>query len=79
MAEAQELVNRRIGESQTGGEREETFRLIFDRYYRSVYRFFEKRGFSTEECQDLTQETFLRVYKGMATFRGEARFETWLF
>ena len=39
----------------------------------------EHRGFSTEECQDLIQETFLRVYRGIGAFRGESRWEHWLF
>jgi RNA polymerase sigma-70 factor (ECF subfamily) len=62
-----------------GTGREESFRLLFDRFYWPLYRFFEHRGFSTEECQDLIQETFLRVYRGIGTFRGEARWEHWLF
>lgn len=59
--------------------REESFRLLFDRFYWPLFRFFERRGFSTEECQDLIQETFLRVYRGIGDFRGEARWEHWLF
>lgn len=61
----------------TGGE--ESFRTLFDRFYWPLYRFFEHRGFSTEECQDLIQETFFRVYRGIEAFRGEARWEHWLF
>jgi RNA polymerase sigma-70 factor (ECF subfamily) len=62
-----------------GPGREESFRLLFDRFYWPLFRFFEHRGFSTEECQDLIQETFLRVYRGIEGFRGEARWEHWLF
>jgi RNA polymerase sigma-70 factor (ECF subfamily) len=64
---------------RNGPGREESFRLLFDRFYWPLFRFFEHRGFSAEECQDLIQETFLRVYRGIATFRGEARWEHWLF
>jgi len=59
--------------------REESFRLLFDRFYGPLFRFFEHRRFSTEECQDLIQETFLRVHRGVGAFRGEARWEHWLF
>jgi RNA polymerase sigma-70 factor (ECF subfamily) len=59
--------------------REESFQLLFDRYYWPLFRFFEGRGFSTEECQDLVQETFLRVHRGAGDFRGEARWDHWLF
>jgi RNA polymerase sigma-70 factor (ECF subfamily) len=62
-----------------GPRREESYRLLFNRFYWPLFRFFEHRGFSTEECQDLIQETFLRVYRGIESFRGEARWEHWLF
>jgi len=60
-------------------DREEQFRSIFDRHYGGVYSFFEKKGFSVEESADLAQETFLRVYTSLETFRRESSFETWLF
>ena len=59
--------------------REEGFRALFDQFHRPLLRFFQNRGFSTEESQDLIQETFLRVYLGIDAFRGEARWEHWLF
>ncbi|HEX7182637.1 MAG TPA: sigma-70 family RNA polymerase sigma factor [Thermoanaerobaculia bacterium] len=62
-----------------GPGHEESFRILFNRFYWPLFRFFEHRGFSTEECQDLIQETFLRVYRGIKAFRGEARWEHWLF
>lgn len=62
-----------------GVGREESFRTLFDRFYWPLFRFFEKRGFSREECRDLIQETFFRVYRGIEDFRGEARWEHWLF
>jgi RNA polymerase sigma factor (sigma-70 family) len=64
---------------QSGGDREEIFRLIFGTYYRKVQSFFAKRGFTEDECQDFIQETFLKVHRGLPAFRREARFETWLF
>jgi RNA polymerase sigma-70 factor, ECF subfamily len=69
-----------IFEQLRGGvDREEGFRLLFDRFYWPLFRFFEHRGFSSEECQDLIQETFLRVHRGIGGFRGDARCEHWLF
>lgn len=55
------------------------FRLLFESYYRSVLYFFANRGFSTEEAQDLVQDTFLRAFRGFEAFRGEASFRTWIF
>jgi len=52
---------------------------LFRRYYRPLLAFFGRRGFSAEESRDLAQETFLRVYKNWASFRGESSEVTWLF
>jgi RNA polymerase sigma-70 factor (ECF subfamily) len=62
-----------------GIDREETFRQLYVLHFRSVYRFFARRGFGPDECLDLAQETFLRVHEHLGAFRGDARFETWLF
>ncbi len=62
-----------------GERREESFRRLFELYYPMVSHFFGKRGFSPDECLDLTQETFLGIFEGIGSFRREAPFETWLF
>lgn len=64
---------------QAGRRREESFRLLFEAYHRRVQRFFARRTASAEECLDLTQETFLRVYKGLEGYRGDAPFGAWVF
>ncbi len=64
---------------RSGDDPEEVFRRLYDRYRGPVHACFARRGFSADECRDLVQETFLRIYRGIETFRGEARFETWLF
>ncbi len=62
-----------------GAEREEIFRQIYLLFYRKVYRFFVRRGFPDDASKDLTQDTFLRLHKNLASFRGDSRFETWLY
>ena len=51
------------------GRGELSFWEIYTAYSHAVQSFFSKKGFPPEECKDLTQETFLRVYKGMDTIR----------
>lgn len=58
---------------------EEELKALFDRYYPSVFHFFQNRGVPREDARDLTQETFLRVYRGIGRFRRDASFQTWLF
>lgn len=64
---------------QGGLGRDDLFRKIFDRHFRQVYAFFIQRGFSEDEAYDLGQETFVRAYKNLDTYRGESHFGTWLF
>ena len=79
MGDPSESVQGIIERLQAGGSREEDFRRLFDLYYGRVHCFFARRGFPPQDCLDLTQETFLGIYRGIGTFRRDARFETWLF
>jgi RNA polymerase sigma-70 factor, ECF subfamily len=62
-----------------GSPREEDFRRLFDLFYPRLVCFFARRGFPPQDCLDLTQETFLGIYRGIGSFRRDSRFETWLF
>ena len=62
-----------------GSPREEDFRQLFDLFYPRLLHFFARRGFPPQDCLDLTQETFLGIYRGIGSFRRDSRFETWLF
>jgi RNA polymerase sigma-70 factor (ECF subfamily) len=73
------LVDRAIREWQAGVECDENFRRLFEHYYRPIHRFFSRRGASSDQSRDLTQETFVRVFQGIDEFRSEAPFEVWLF
>jgi RNA polymerase sigma-70 factor (ECF subfamily) len=79
MPEPSEPVQGLIEQLQTGASRDEAFRRLFDLYSPRLYHFFTRRGFPHQECLDLTQETFLGIYRGMEGYRREASFETWLF
>ena len=40
---------------------------------------FHKKGLSESDCEDLTQEVFVSVYRNMATLRAPEQLEAWLF
>jgi RNA polymerase sigma-70 factor, ECF subfamily len=63
-----------LGEAGEDGDR-----LVFCKYQRRVQRFFERRGISPDEARDLTQDTFLRVFRGKARLDNRAQLEAWLF
>lgn len=59
-------------------ERREELAELFETYAGAVSYFFARRGFSPEDCRDLTQETFLKAYRGLPSFRDEAHMRTWI-
>jgi RNA polymerase sigma-70 factor (ECF subfamily) len=58
---------------------EEGFQEAFELYFDRVYYYFRWRlNIQNDLAYDLTQETFLRVFKSRDTFRGESRLDTWI-
>ena len=72
-------VERWIDLWQKNIERETSFRNLFDEFYPVLSSFFIRRNCGSETIEDLIQETFLRVYRGLPAFQGTAPFEHWLF
>jgi len=55
------------------------FDALFRRHYESVRALCSRVTAAPSTGEDLAQETFLRVLRHRATFRGDARFTTWLY
>jgi RNA polymerase sigma-70 factor (ECF subfamily) len=58
---------------------EQAFNQLVTRYSGDIYGFLYRTMKDPEEAKDITQETFLRAFKAIARFRGEASVKTWLF
>lgn len=58
---------------------QEAFRLIFERYSRPVIGFLYDLVSNRELAEELTQETFVRAYRNLASMREETKLSTWLF
>ena len=56
-----------------------TFEEVYKRFRRPVWRLARRLTENEEEALDATQEIFLRVWRGLAGFRGEAKLSTWVF
>ena len=55
------------------------FDLVYERFRLPVWRLARRLTTSEEEALDTTQEIFLRVWRGLPGFRGEAKLSTWVF
>ncbi len=55
------------------------FNEVYERFRTPVWRLALRLTRSEEEALDTTQEIFLRVWRGLPGFRGEAKISTWVF
>jgi RNA polymerase sigma-70 factor (ECF subfamily) len=55
------------------------FDLIVARHRRSVYQLCYRFVANHEDASDLSQDVFLRAFRGLRNFRGQASLATWLY
>lgn len=56
----------------------EAFEVLARRYQRVVLSILRRATPNQEDAEDLTQQTFLKAFAHLQTFRGTASFSTWL-
>ncbi len=59
--------------------RRDAFDVIVERHRRSVYQLCYRFVGNHEDASDLTQEAFIRAYRGLDRFRGGSALGTWLY
>ena len=55
------------------------FDVIVERHRRSVYLLCYRFVSNHEDASDLSQDVFLRAYRGLRSFRGQSSLATWLY
>jgi RNA polymerase sigma-70 factor (ECF subfamily) len=55
------------------------FDLIVERHRRAVYQLCYRFVGNHEDASDLSQDVFLRAYRGLGKFRGGSALSTWLY
>ena len=55
------------------------FELLVMKYQRRIERLIGRMVRDVDLVEDIAQETFIRAYRALAQFRGEAQFYTWLY
>ena len=61
-----------------GGD-DEAFRELVDLHKRLVFALIARSVPDPARAEELAQEVFLRVYRGLKYFRGESRLATWIY
>lgn len=58
---------------------ERAFRDLVERHHAMAYAAVRSVLGNRDDVQDVMQTVYLKAYQGLAGFRGEARFSTWLY
>lgn len=57
----------------------DSFETLVAAYQNKIFSFIYRMVMSVEDARDLTQEVFLQAFRSLETFRGNAKFSTWLY
>ncbi|HEX9829219.1 MAG TPA: RNA polymerase sigma factor [Bacteroidota bacterium] len=73
VADVQQLIEK----AQDGSH--EAFRILVERHMKQAYNLAYGFLHDHDDAQDVTQESFVRAYQSIASFRVESEFGTWLY
>lgn len=73
-----EAVGRDLLDAARAGDRAAVDRLIRDTYADTYTLAYRLTG-NEQDALDVTQEAYLRAWRALGRFRGDARFTTWLY
>lgn len=57
----------------------ESFRKLVEKYYKQVFNLALRLIGDRDEAEDITQETFLNIFKNLSYFNPDFKFSTWVF
>jgi RNA polymerase sigma-70 factor (ECF subfamily) len=66
-----------IAELQAGSE--EAFAGLIARYHQPIYSLLARAVQDRADAADLTQEVFVKVFRGVGSFHGESSLRTWIY
>ena len=78
LTELENLTEAQLVEACLAG-RSGAFDLVVERHRRTVYQLCYRFVGNHEDASDLSQDVFLRAYRGLRSFRGGSSLSTWLY
>jgi RNA polymerase sigma-70 factor (ECF subfamily) len=73
---SQQMDHELVARVQRGDSK--AFDLLVRKYQHRIVALIGRYVSDWSECQDVAQEAFLRAYRALGSFRGDAQFYTWL-
>lgn len=58
---------------------EQAFRMILKAYKEKIYYHVRKIVVDHDDADDVTQETFIKIWRNLDKFRGDSKLYTWLY
>ena len=58
--------------------RDKGYEMLISEYQKPLYFFIRRMLLNHEDTNDVLQDTFVRVFKGIDKFRGESKLGTWM-
>ncbi len=71
-------IDRQLVERARQGDKR-AFEMLVEKYQRRLLRLLSRMVKNTKEVEDIAQETFIKAYRALPNFRGDAAFYTWLY
>jgi RNA polymerase sigma-70 factor (ECF subfamily) len=71
-------IDQQLVERVQSGDKQ-AFGLLVSKYQRKLHRLLMRMVRDPAEVEDLAQETFIKAYRALGSFRGESAFYTWLY
>ena len=72
-----ELENLLIQKSQDGDV--ESFEKLIKQYQKRAFNISYRMLGNVEDAKDVTQDSFIKIYKSIRKFKGQSSFSTWLY
>ena len=66
-----------IGQALDGDQK--AYAVLVDKHQAAIFHIINRIVHNDEVARDLVQETFMKAFSSLATYRSEYRFSTWLY
>ena len=68
-----------IANLKSPSTREQAFRTLMGEYKERMYWHIRKMVYSHDDTDDILQNTFIKVYRGIDNFKGDSKLYTWMY
>src|SRR5574344_2451741 len=63
---------------QDNSSKERAFKMLMNKYQKDVYYAIRRIVFLHEDANDVTQNVFIKIWRHLGKFRGDASLKTWI-